>query len=471
MFCSDCCNEKWPLFPLGYSGPELVCDKCFQTLNTKGLDAFTFKEPTETLGLRLSHDQRKPRFIEFDNNEERDKWSNAIRVCSRYASPPVNKNKVLAAAFADAHRYCWNYNGPWWRWWRIFGDECEMLTVLVAFIVRERCLERVIRSMGVPSFAARYAANMAKTAIDNAVSSSVTAGWSTILKGAEAAEEKLREELKPLLGPIGEQQQKLMDNLRASLGGAINGAIASVGKPLIEKVLPMVFQPMLNVHVQSYRVLKEVYEQVKTECSRYQCNNERDFHWRVSSGNNSWWKVYQICNQELDPMLDLLRALGSVPPFNYLYPYGIYYCIRDNTNSLLTDAMFTVEKDERVVAVLSQGGAATSTALSDIWPDIARKYLHDSRIVAKETMTAILWQLIGTPILKTVLEAPGVSDALNTVDGLIPDPIKPFLPIKDLFEELVKNILTDVITETVANNSESCMARLEAGFQAYCVNA
>jgi hypothetical protein len=468
IFCSDCCYEKWPLYTLGYSGPELVCETCFQVLETKGLDSFTYPEPQETLGLRMSHTQRKTRFIVLEDNKQRNAWYGAIRTCSRFAKPPVNPNKMLAIAFGSAHKYCWNYNGPWWRWWKIFGDEVEMLTVLAQFIIRERCVERVIRGMGFPSFIAKKAGSELKCAIDDVVSNTVSASWPPIVAAAEKSEAVVRTALEPLLQPIGEQKQKLMDNLREQLGSAINTAIASVAQPLMEKVLPMVFGPLLNVHVQCYKTFKDSYDSAKQECTRNQCNNERDYHYRIrSAASGTYWKVSEIGHTEMDPMVELLRALGSVPPFNYLYPAGIANSITNNARELLNDAMFTMEKDEEVVKVLDQGGAAAAAMLSERYADISQKYLADSKTVVKETMVDILWQLIGTPILKTTLSAPGVEDLIKAADDLIPDAMKDFLSISAMFEELVVLVLTDVINEQVANNTESSMAKLDAGFEAY----
>jgi len=470
VFCADCSGNKWPLFNLGYSGPEKVCDPCYERLNTKGLADFTFPEPTETFGLRLSHDQRKPKFMMLADQKSCDKWSSAIRVCARYASPPANPNKILAAAFESAHRYVWNSQGPWWNWWKVFGNEVEMLTVLLNFIVKERCLDNVLASMGAPYFLRTKAKELAMDTIATTVENLVSAGWPPIADAAAKAEGKIRETVGTVLVPIGEAKHKILTSLRDSLSEAINGAISSVAKPLLSKVLPMVFGPMLNCHIQCYRVLREIYDAAKSENDNqhYTMQNERDYHYRMRRASwQIYYKTYTIASQELDPMMDALRLLGCLPPFNYLWPYGLYYAILESCRNLLNDAMFTAEKDDRVRAVVGSGNSAVSAGLTEIFPDIAHRYFEDSKTASKELMVEILWLLIGTPILKTVQSAPGVSQIISTADGMIPDALKDLMSISEMFSELIRSILSDVIQEQVESNTETCMEKLQNGYDAY----
>lgn len=342
-----------------------------------------------------------------------------------------------------------------------------MLSVLLAFVCEHRCLDRVLSSMGAPAFLRNKARGAAKMAITEVVEKGVSAAWPPIAAGAEAAEQKLRPVLAPLLQPIGEAKQKIMDALRESIGAAINGAIDATANPLLEKVLPMIFGPLLATHIQCYRVLKELVDAAREECKNYSCTNEREFHWRMRSASwGVYWKTYDIARTELDTMVTALRALGSVPPFNYLYPMGLYYSILDSVRQLLADAMFTIEKDPRNIGLLPQGGAAVASQIEENYSELVNKYFADSQTQAKETMDKMLWMLIGTPILKTVLDAPGVSDAIAAADGMIPDDLKDFLSVNDCVEEVLKGVLADVITHTVENNTESSMAKLQAGFDA-----
>jgi len=262
-----------------------------------------------------------------------------------------------------------------------------------------------------------------------------------------------------------------MDTLREKIGEAINGAIDATAKPLLQKVLPLVFDPLLKLHVQCYRVLAFLIAELKKELSNYSAANEREFHWRVRSA--SWWiywKVSDHCRNEVDPMLDVLRALGSVPPFNYLYPYGLYWAIRDNQTQLLNDAMFTIEKDARNIAALASGASAVVAKIDENYAELTNRYFEDSKTVTKETMEKLLWMLIGTPILKTVLDAPGVSDAINAADSLIPEPVKDLMSVSDCLEEVLKGVMGDVITHTVEENTAGAMEKLQAGFDALVAN-
>jgi DNA-binding ferritin-like protein len=260
--------------------------------------------------------------------------------------------------------------------------------------------------------------------------------------------------------------------LRDSIGAAINGAIDATANPLLEKVLPMVFGPLLNTQIQCYKVLAGLVAKAQEECKGSSCTNEREFHWRMRSASwGVYWKTYDIARTELDTMVTALRALGSVPPFNYLYPMGLYYEILESVRQLLRDAMYTIEKDARNIELLAQGGAAVADKIAENYDELVNKYFADSQTQAKETMETMLWMLIGTPILKTVLDAPGVSDAIAAADGMIPDDLKDFLSVNDCVEDVLKGVLADVISHTVENNTESSMAKLQAGFDALAASS
>jgi len=266
IFCEPCSNEKWKLGELGYTDPAKVCVTCYDILNTKGIEGFTFPEPADTFGLRISHSQRPSRFIMCADKKQCDAWSSAIRSCSRHAASPANPNTILAAAFEKAHRYSWNWQGPWWDRWRVFGSETEMLTVLLAFVVNRRCLERVLNSVEVPTFARPKAMATTKNQLRNLVSLSLSLSrfnifiilpfslplpssllyyvlcspytmishydmnngmygvqvqntvnktWPLVSRGVEESEGKVRGALAGLLTPIREAKYMIMDVLRS----------------------------------------------------------------------------------------------------------------------------------------------------------------------------------------------------------------------------------------------------------------
>ena len=465
IFCQDCCGEKWPLFDIGYSEAEKVCDGCFEILNTQGLEAFVFPEVKQTYGLSFTHTQRAPKFMLLDSQKDADEWLSAVRSCARYSSAPVNPNPLLAYAFAAAHKFSWNRQGPWWKWWKVFGDENEMMSALLSFIVRERCMDRLVSD--VPAFGRRKMKEKARGTIEVMVSKAIEKGWPVIVDAVALTEEPILTAITPILSPIGEAKQKIIDSMRTSISGAIAGALDATANPLIDKILPMAFGPMLNVHIQCYKVLKTVYDDVKEEVNSYETTNERQFHWRVRHVSyRVYYRTYEIADAELDPMVDMLRALGSVPPFCYLWPRGLYWLIIDSARSLLQDALYTTEKDQRLIEILPEGGAAVSEKLTGLYPELVQKYFEDSKTVVKETMVKILWQLIGTPIIKTVLEAPGVSDILTAANDLIPDDLKDFLSIDDMVLELLNGVVEDTIQKAVEENTGNCMDKLEAGYNA-----
>ena len=253
---------------------------------------------------------------------------------------------------------------------------------------------------------------------------------------------------------------------RTSLGDAINGAITSCATPLLNKVLPMVFGPMLNVHIQGYRVLRDLYDHAKQGCIAGPCTDEEEYH-RImrSTAWNIYWDTSDVARSFLDPMCAALTDIGSFSPFNFLNPSALKQTIIESVRQLLHDAVYTLEKDPRCVEALSQGGGAVAETLTSISGEISDRYFQDSRTQVKETMGDILWILIGTPIQKTVLDTTGVSAAISAAEDMIQEDLKDFMSINDTFEELLRSILQDVINEQVDSNSAACLEKLQNGHE------
>jgi len=94
------------------------------------------------------------------------------------------------------------------------------------------------------------------------------------------------------------------------------------------------------------------------------------------------------------------------------------------------------------------------------------KFCYDSTQIVRETCRSILMDMLAQPILKNVMEAPGVSDALEAAQGLIPEPLQEFFSIAATVEEILGGALSTIVDKIVDDNMRTGMDLLVQGQQA-----
>jgi hypothetical protein len=463
--CWNCTKKEWPLYTLGYTEPQGVCKGCFKKLEEEGLDSFKFPEEkkSETFGIRMYHGYRKPLYFTVPSSELQRSWLDALYSCCRYAEAPRNPSKFQSAAFEAAHRYVWWNQGPWWRWWKVFGSEEEMLSELLAWVVNRRCLSACLAGIKVPGAARAKAEKLVEGTIEKMVDAAVSASWPKAVEAIGKAEGVLVPKIKAQLDPIGAAKRAVVASLQEKIATPISQAIEKVGNPLLDKVLPLMFKPLVKSFVAAPMVLREAYKEFRESLGsdlsakdwKHKCDR---FYF--------WWRVRdKITEPELEPMIEVLNLLGKVPPFNYLNAYGIKYAIASAIEEILENAFYTVATEPDVLAQLEAKTDAKAVA-DAAWPVMYEKFCYDSTQIVRETCRSILMDMLAQPILKNVMEAPGVSDALEAAQGLIPEPLQEFFSIPGTVEEILGGALSTIVDKIVEDNMRSGMDMLVEGQKA-----
>jgi len=325
----------------------------------------------------------------------------------------------------------------------------------------------LMRDIKIPSSKVQ---DMVESTVTKLVKQGVDQAWPKTLEGVKKAEDELRKKITPVLGPIGEAERKIKDGIREAVGDAIGSVLNSGAKPVLEKVLPLLFEPIINSHVLSYKILQVIYKDLKAEVKENKTTTLEDFKYRLRKtlwkigywrGDGSVWE--KIVEPELYPLEENLRKLGKVPPFSYLSPWRVRWDIQQSIENLLKDAWYTIQTDEKVTAEL-EAKKPVDEVLETIYPSIAEKYFHDSKMVLRETIVDILREIILTPIQKLAAAAPGVKDTLDKLDEAIPSAVKDFISMNQTFDELLEGVVMDLITKQVDSN-ESIAGALEDGFK------
>jgi hypothetical protein len=276
------------------------------------------------------------------------------------------------------------------------------------------------------------------------------------------AEGALVPKIKEKLDPIGQAKQQLVATLQEKISGAIGQAIEKVGNPLLEKVLPLMFKPLIKSFVAAPMVLRETYKEFR-ESLGHDHMSAKDWKYKCDR-YYFWWRVRdKITEPELEPMIEALALLGKVPPFNYLNAYGIKYSIASAIEEILENAFYTVATETDVINSLENKTEPKHVA-DAAWPVLYEKFCYDSIQIVRETCRSILMDMLGQPILKTVMEAAG--EALDAAQSAIPEPLQEFFSIPATVEEIINGTLSKVVDKICEDNMRTGMDLLLEGQKA-----
>jgi hypothetical protein len=337
------------------------------------------------------------------------------------------------------------------------------LTELLVWVVNRRCLSQCMAGIKVPGAARAKAEKLVEGTIEKMVDAAVSASWPKAVEAIGKAEGVLVPKIKAQLDPIGDAKRAVVANLQEKISTPIGQAIEKVGNPLLEKVLPLMFKPLVKSFVAAPMVLRETYKEFRDSLGsdvsakdwKYKCDR---FYF--------WWRVRdKITEPELEPMIEAMSLLGKVPPFNYLNAYGIKYSLASACEELLENAFYTIATEPDALAQLE--AKTDPKAVADAaWPVMYEKFCHDSTQIVRETCRSILMDMLAQPILKTVMEAPGVSDSLEAAQSLIPEPLQEFFSIPAIVEEILGGALATVVDKIVEDNMRTGLESLVQGQQA-----
>jgi len=334
----------------------------------------------------------------------------------------------------------------------------------LAFVVNRRCLSACLAGIKVPGAARAKAEKLVEGTIEKMVDAAVNASWPKAVEVIGKAEGVLVPKIKGQLDKIGAAKQQLVATLQEKISTPIGEAIEKVGNPLLEKVLPLMFKPLIKSFVAAPMVLRETYKEFR-ESLGHDPMSAKDWKYRCDR-YYFWWRVRdKVTEPELEPMVMALELLGKLPPFNYLNAYGIKYSIASAIEEILENAFYTVSTEPEVMSQLEAKTEPQHVA-DAAWSMVYEKFCYDSMQIVRETARSILMDMLGQPILKTVMEAPGISDALTAAQNLIPEPLQEFFSIPATVEEILSGALTTIIDKICEDNMRTSTDALLEGQRA-----
>jgi hypothetical protein len=283
--------------------------------------------------------------------------------------------------------------------------------------------------------------NQVLKAIGKLVLAAVTPAW----KAMEAAVEKIRPEIEPklqeLVGPIGKAKQDLMNKIQEACMSVITPILKEHVVPHLTKIVEVIQEPMTEAFEESYTLYsKDLFEKLEIK-SELEDNKKslKSLDWYPYS-----YKMYQATSK-IDVMYEPLWALHII--FEDIYPWSSIWTGHDLIRKKMDNAIYTYQ--QRFIEHQQKNEEKDMNSHSEkIKAQVFEDLKRDANLGRILYYADIIKKIVYPPFNKLII--PAAEKLLSPIENAIPDPMKQFIDINDMFETLVSNIVDESIQTVLA---------------------
>lgn len=461
VFCSDCAGNKMELNHFGYEGPQRSCDGCFEKSGGGRARATTFAVSSEEAkadaafhGIQLLHVSRTPYVLECATLEDKKAWMEVIKTCIANASAPINSDPVLASAFEAAHKEA-SWAAGIYGWWRVTGDESEMVSDLISHQIYRSVVAPAIDGApeNIPIKMKRMATDAINKTITNSIRAAVGPAWKAVADKVKDMRGAVEEKIKPAIESINNAKNDLMDKMKEGVAKVLDPIMEKVGSAVLDKVMPKVSEPVLNAHKDTFAILSaKVQEVAKASTDQASFGSEcakarNDLHY--------WWGPMRPVNEGLDDFRrDVQDWIGGSDLLSHISVSKLTGSVHDGLHKLLDNALYSLEKDESLANEVSEA------KVLEAWQGVNAKVLHDSKMLVANTYNEILGMALKPPVQDPLLQSEELKAVTEPLDALIPEVVAAFISISSLLEEFLDGVLDNAISKVVEAGKNATEATL-----------
>jgi len=389
--------------------------------------------------MELHHSRRQTYYIHVADDDEFKKWVEQLRTCAWRAYGFKNKDEVHIAAFEAAIRET-RYKLGRWGYWSYGGTEEQILSDLIADELDWTVMGKIYSKLN-GSWTVRNAVrNQVLKTIDKLVLAAVTPAWKAMDATVKELRPKIEPKIKPLIEPVGKAKLEMMTKIKDACMSVINPILKEHVVPHLSKIVEVIQSPMTEAFSDS---LKYFDEEVigKFEVKGTVDENKKEFtklDWFPYS-----WKMYDI-TRKTDVMYDPLWALHII--FEDIYPWSLIWTAHDELRSKMDNAIYTFE--QKLIEEQSGEQKDMKACVDKVKHLVLADYQHDGNLAKMIYYRDILKQIVMPPFNKLVF--PAAEALLEPLNAVIPEPVKEFLDINEMFQRIVESIIEESIQTVLA---------------------
>jgi len=419
-----------------------MIQRLFKLAEKMGVDTSSLPKPKEypKNTMELFHSRRETYYVHVEDDEEFKQWVQQMRNCCWHTHGFKDKDPVHVHAFHAAIRQTRAKLGRWY-WWSYGGTEEQVLSDLISDEIDWVVMGRVYAKI-TGSWTLRYMIrNQVLKAIDKLVIAGVKPAWA----GMESVVKKIRPEIEPkineLVAPIGKAKLELMNKIQEAAMSVITPILKEHVVPHLQKIVTVIQSPMTEAFEECFPLFQnEVFS--KFEVKGTVDENRKEFRNHLDSFPYSH-KMWHI-TRKMDVMYEPLWALHII--FEDIYPWSSVWTAQDVLRKTMDNAIYTYEKK---IVEAQETESDLNSYSNKLRVQILDDYKSDSNLQRVLYYADIIKKIVYPPFNKLII--PAAEKLLSPINDAIPEPMKQFIDINDMFEQLCSNIIDESIQTVLAS--------------------
>jgi hypothetical protein len=270
-------------------------------------------------------------------------------------------------------------------------------------------------------------------------------------KAMDAAVQKLRPEVEPKIAeiadPLGKLKGEIIDKMKDAALSLINPILDEHVIPHLGKILTVIKSPFTECFEECYKLYDQQIEEFKKEhgIKEYE-KGFKHLDWFYRS-----WAMWHA-TQKLDVMYDPLWLLHEI--FTDIRPWTLIWNAHDDVKHMMDNAIYTFEQ-AIVKALETEGDKLKGDAeyaaqfLDATKAKVLEDYKTDATVATNEFYCKIMKAIVFPPF--NALVVPACKAVLEPLNDMIPEPMKQFVDILEMFDELVNGIVDGAIERVVSS--------------------
>jgi len=376
-------------------------------------------------------------FVQCSNEEERKEWAEMMKTACRRAYGLRNKEWVHEKAFHRAVQKTRWILGRW-GWWSYGGNEEQILSDMIADQIEWTIMGRIYSKINSGPWQIRQAirGQVLKT-LDTIISAGVGPAWKGMASTVEALRPKIEPKIKEVVEPIAKAEDEVTEKIKDAVMSVINPILQEHVTPHLGKIMEVIKSPM----TESYDVSFGMFE---TQINAYEAKGNKD-ELPKTFGNLDYfprsWQMWTAM-EKVNVMYDPLWALNII--FKDIYPWGLIWTAHDDLRLRMDNAMYTFEQ-----RLLKEAESSEACDKEKVKTSVLEDYKTDAKVATLNYYAAILKTIVMPPFNALVI--PACESLLSPIESLVPEPVKDFIDVNDMFNMLLNKIIDATIATIVSS--------------------
>ena len=390
----------------------------------------------DQIGIKLegSNEACRPWFLRTDSAQDVAEWLPVFQRASKEAAAPADEDPVVHTAFMDAYRETRWAQGLWGSW-SVWGEEGDMLAALVNDILQERVMSDIYDA--VPSGPMKNSAlGIIKKTVNGMVRAAASAAWKSATQSVAALKSTLVSAAKAVLGPIAEQEPKLITKVSDGITSIIKPPIDKLCGDVAKKIFDVVLEPVSMFYIGAVKGFANV---MAAQTSALSADPERKlFRIRAAVWSHGSDSMLQVGGcWAADDALRALAALDALSPIlGGKSAASIAFATTRSVANLLEKAVYDVECQVQ----LGMGAVPAINTTTG-------KLVNDCQLMLETFCLEMLGGIIIEPVNEQI--KPLIDPVIEPINELVPEPLKDFFDLSRIAGTIINESLVSMLKAIV----------------------